>query len=195
MDTSFLFVVFLSLIILSCVYIYCNQQKKEIEKLQFVDVKYVDIINELLIGKNDEILQMDYVLCIGYRGNPSCVHAIKMNDKVITPITPRWGEFPKWSLSKDKKYVIVNDVEIPIEYTRDVTGYCRLSSFQKHIIVSMSEFNEYLRRLQSVLHNIPPKDINLFKKRLYQDKIERLKWELEWELFKSKQEASMKSKE
>lgn len=165
MDIIIILLMVCTLIIVSvCTFIYTNQQERRASQIRFIDDAYSDMIHEILrCSSSDELTQMDYVLCIGYRGSPGFVHAIKLHDKVIST---EWGRYPKWSLSKDKQYVSVNDVQIPIEYTRDVTGYCRLP-FTNTTVVSPSEFKNYLLKLQSVIAQLQPMDKIMFKRNYY----------------------------
>lgn len=100
----------------------------------------------LLKRENEfEIANQKQILCVGTRGSELFIRSIKDDNKFIHPNT-FYGHQHKWELSNDKKYIIINNIKIPIEKARNTSFQC-WGIVNNSITVDIKEFNEHLLKL------------------------------------------------
>lgn len=142
-----LFILLIILIILGCIYVRYQQNIQIFQspkEMIFVDAKSnSQDISALKIETQFQI--PNNTLCVGTRGDDSRIRGIKINDKFVFP---HYGEGPKWTLSSDKKYVIVNDIKIPIKKAINTAHQCWATGDDPS--VDMDQFNQYLIQLSQI---------------------------------------------
>ena len=146
-------ILIISLVLLCLAYfIYSNKIQHDNDPIKEKET-LIDIYKnkDVLILKQElepEIYSQKHILCVGIRGDDSVIRGIKTDNGFISPL---YGKEPKWTLSSDKKYVIISNIKIPIERARNTAYQCWLTrTNNSNKSVDGDEFNEHLIKLSQM---------------------------------------------